>query len=122
MYVQRICVHVMHAMRGTMKPLTVANAKTSKGEPLGYLTGILYLAPSNESGVKNTCPFASKGCAQGCLYTAGRAQIFPHIQEARIRKTKLLVSSRAEFLNQLRADIKALARRAAKRRCVPRYG
>jgi hypothetical protein len=27
--------------------LGISNAKTSKGESLGYLTGILYLAPSD---------------------------------------------------------------------------
>jgi len=102
-----------------MRLLTLANAKTSKGEPLGYLTGILYLAPSNQSGVKNTCPFASAGCAAGCLYTAGRAHIFPHIQEARIRKTKLLVSNRGLFLDQLRSDIRSLVRRAGKRGTRP---
>ena len=35
--------------------LTIENAKTIKGEELGYLTGILYLAPATESVVINTC-------------------------------------------------------------------
>jgi hypothetical protein len=34
--------------------LTLQNAKTRKGEKLGILTGFLYLAPANESGVMNT--------------------------------------------------------------------
>ena len=33
------------------------NAKTVKGEQLGFLTGILYLAPSNLSGYQ-VCPMA----------------------------------------------------------------
>ncbi len=70
-----------------MKLLTVENAKTIKGESLGYLTGILYLAPSNESGVMNTCVMATEGCKTGCLYGAGRAAIFPAVKAARIRKT-----------------------------------
>ena len=37
------------------------NAKTVKGQKYGYLTAILYLAPSNESGF-NVCPQASNGC------------------------------------------------------------
>lgn len=102
-----------------MRLLTEANAKTSKGEALGYMTGILYLSPANESGVRNVCPFASAGCKSGCLYTAGRAVIFPHIQQARIRKTQLLVTNRTEFLNQLRSDIRSLARRAGKRGMRP---
>jgi hypothetical protein len=40
--------------------LTVQNAKTRKGEKLGILTGILYLAPANESGVMNTCASSTK--------------------------------------------------------------
>lgn len=94
-----------------MKLLTIENAKTVKGESLGYLTGILYLAPHKESG-HNVCPFASRGCIQGCLDDAGRAAIFPHIHEARIRKTLWLKNDRRAFLDQLRRDIGALARRA----------
>jgi len=51
--------------------LTIENAKTVKGESLGYLTGILYLAPSTESvqyGGGNLCPMASAGCINGCLF------------------------------------------------------
>ena len=35
------------------------NAKTVKGQKKGYLTAILYLAPSDLSGF-NVCPMASK--------------------------------------------------------------
>ena len=66
--------------------LGVANAKTTKGEALGYLTGILYLAPHKISG-RNVCAHASKGCAGGCLYTAGMGA-FSNVQAARIAKTK----------------------------------
>ena len=75
-----------------MKLLTVANAKTTKGEKLGYLTGILYLAPADESGVMNTCPMSTAGCRAACLYTAGRASMFPMINRARVRKTLWLHS------------------------------
>ena len=37
------------------------NAKTVKGQKYGYMTAVLYLAPSNESGF-NVCPMASQGC------------------------------------------------------------
>lgn len=95
-----------------MKLLTVENAKTIKGESLGYLTGILYLAPANESGVMNTCQFATEGCKASCLYTAGRAGMFPMVNNARVRKTRWLHADRDAFLAQLRADINALIRRA----------
>lgn len=94
-----------------MKLLNIENAKTMKGEYLGYLTGILYLAPHTESGY-NVCPFASRGCINGCLDDAGRSAIFPHIHEARIRKTQWLKTDKPGFMNQLRRDIAALVRRA----------
>lgn len=102
-----------------MKLLTVENAKTSKGEKLGYLTGILYLAPANESRVMNTCAMSTAGCRAGCLYTAGRAQLFPHILHARVRKTRWLARDCAGFVAQLRKDITALVTRAKREKLIP---
>ena len=93
-----------------MKLLTIENAKTSKGAALGYLTGILYLAPANLSGV-NLCPFSTPGCRAACLNTAGRGR-FPKIQEARIMKSIHWLENPEGFIDQLRDDIKALERKA----------
>ena len=79
-----------------------------------YLTGILYLAPASESRVMNTCAMASEGCKKACLFTAGRAAFIPAIIEARIRKTQWLFADRAGFIAQLRKDVAALVRKAAK--------
>jgi hypothetical protein len=98
--------------------LTTENTKTIKGEPLGYLTGILYLAPSKESGF-NTCPKASVGCAKACLFTAGHAGIHPHINRARIQKTLNFFNNRAVFLNDLRESIAKIVRIAKKRGVKP---
>ena len=63
-----------------MKILSIdADAKTVKGLKKGYRTAISYLAPSNASGVMNTCPSASKGCRAACLYGSGRAKFTPSI-------------------------------------------
>ncbi len=86
------------------------DAKTSKGAPRGWLTGILYLAPANESGYQ-TCPMASKGCAAACLFTAGRGA-FSNVREARISKTHYFFQDRAGFLSDLAHDIAALVRKA----------
>jgi hypothetical protein len=102
-----------------MKLLTVENAKTVKGEKLGYLTGILYLAPANESGVMNTCPMSTAGCRAGCLYTAGRAAMFAAIPAARIRKTRELFNDREGFVTKLRADITSLIKSAARQNLIP---
>jgi hypothetical protein len=100
-----------------MKLLTVENAKTIKGESLGYLTGILYLAPSTLSGV-NLCPYSSSGCRAACLNTAGRGR-FDSIQEARIIKTLHFLNNRQGFIDQLRDDIKALIRAADRQGLKP---
>ena len=103
-----------------MKLLSVdSDAKTVKGRKLGYATGILYLAPANESGVMNTCQFATKGCKASCLYTAGRAAIFPMIGQARVAKTIWLHDDREGFIEQLRADIRALVRMAKRKHRIP---
>lgn len=98
--------------------LTIENAKTIKGEKLGYLTGILYLAPATESGVMNTCQFASEGCKADCLFTAGRG-IFESVRDARIKKTKWLAADRAGFVTQLRKDIVRIVRSADKQELRP---
>ena len=100
-----------------MKLLTTANFKTVKGEKLGYLTGILYLAPAKISGYE-VCPRRSAGCTEACLYTAGMGA-FSTVQQARIKKTKQFFEDRDNFLMQLRKDITALVRKAKKTNMIP---
>lgn len=99
-----------------MKVLTpaFANAKTAKSIKFDdYLSSILHLAPSDVSGVINTCPWASAGCKAACLNTAGRGR-FDSIQQARINKTKRLVNDRESFFEDLYKDHMSLSRKAAK--------
>ena len=93
------------------------NAKTVKGQKLGYMTGILYLAPASESG-KNLCPHSSEGCRAACLFTAGRGRMEP-VKRARIAKSKFFLSDRAAFVEQLKVEIAALVKRAAKNGMIP---
>jgi hypothetical protein len=95
-----------------------SNAKTVKGQKKGYMTGILYLAPSNLSGYQ-VCPFAKvAGCESACLNTAGRGQM-TNVQKARIAKTKYFHEDREAFMQELVKDIQTLIRRAAKRGLIP---
>lgn len=96
-----------------MSLLSFANSKTRKGEAHGWLTGIVHLAPAKLSG-HNVCPMASKGCARACLNTAGKG-LFPHVQAARIRRTKLLFSDRTSFLQILAGEIAQLGVKAKKK-------
>jgi hypothetical protein len=100
-----------------MKLLTTQNYKTTKGEKLGILTGILYLAPAKISGFE-VCPRRSAGCTAACLYSAGMGA-FSNVQQARINKTKLFFEDRENFMDQLRKDIKALVKKAAKQNMKP---
>jgi hypothetical protein len=96
--------------------LTMANAKTVKGEPLGYLTGILYLAPAHESvpfGGKNVCPWASAGCRAACLFTAGRGR-FNSVRAARIAKTVYMTQDPEGFRADLVKSIRRVERKAAR--------
>ena len=100
--------------------LTVgSDAKTVKGEKLGFLTGIQYLAPSTVSGIVNLCPKASEGCKIACLNTAGRAAFDTHIEIARINKTIWFVRYKPQYWAKLVANIKSLIRKAKKLGLIP---
>jgi hypothetical protein len=106
--------------RGYRQLLSVGtDAKTIKGNKYGYLTGIMYLAPANESGVMNVCTSSTAECRKFCLYNSGRAMAFPEIKRARIAKTRLLHRDRKLFLECLRYDIHALYRTAAVKEMTP---
>jgi hypothetical protein len=99
----------------TYKLLSVnADTKTIKSNKAGFLTGILYLAPYDLSGV-NLCPFAKvAGCVDACLNTAGRGA-FSNVQKARLRKAKLFNENKPEFFAQLIDDINKLKVEAKKK-------
>jgi hypothetical protein len=91
-----------------------ADTKTIKSNKAGFLTGILYLAPYDLSGV-NLCPFAKVAeCHVACLNTAGRG-VFNNVKSARLRKAKLFNENRGEFMAQLIDDINKLKRQAKKK-------
>lgn len=96
-----------------------SDAKTPKGAALGYLTGILYLAPANLSGFE-VCPWRNAGCTAACLNTSGRGK-FESTQLARIRKTRWYFSNRNAFMGALHFDLRQLtldAERASLKPCA----
>lgn len=96
-----------------------ADAKTSKGEKLGFLTGILYLAPYKTIPLFNTCAMAAiAGCADACLYSAGRGA-YSSVQNARINKTKWFYADRQGFILQLIKNINSLVYKANKLGLIP---
>lgn len=111
-----------------------ANPKTVKGQKLGYMTAVLYLAPYLTSGY-NVCPMAKlAGCWRDCLNVQGRggmkvggkrirtkAGMVPSndIQRARIQRTKFWVEDRPEFCKQLVKEIDAFLKRAERKGLTP---
>lgn len=105
-----------------MKLLNSGNAKTRKGEKLGYITYGIHLAPSDLAsgdGIKvNTCPHASAGCRLACLNTAGRG-VMSNVQKARIEKTRFWAQDRSGFLSQLEREISAAIKSAKRKGLTP---
>jgi len=85
------------------------NAKTKKNAIKTY---ILYLAPSNLSGI-NICPYASEGCIKACLNTAGHGQ-FNSVQLARLNKTLIFKENRPKFYIQLAEELLKIHDKAIK--------
>ena len=85
--------------------LSTVNAKTVKGEKLGYTTYIMYLSPhtQNSKGI-NLCSHASKGCAKACLFGSGAAR-FETVQNGKRNKTEYYLADRKAFMNQLVKEI-----------------
>ena len=92
------------------------NAKTVKGEKLGYLTGVLYLAPAKLSGYQ-VCPMAAVAqCEEACLNLAGLGGVYTSIQKARIAKTKRFFEDRDAFMLDVVKSINSLVKLARKPR------
>lgn len=98
-----------------MKLLTVENAKTSKGEKMGYMTGIVYMLPD-----ERTCPLAKNAnCFKSCLVNAGLASVYPKINEIRKERRELFYNDRNEFFIQLDKEIKSFIKKAKKENMIP---
>jgi hypothetical protein len=95
---------------------TVQSAKTIKGEKIGFLTAILYMAPAWESAIVNLCKFASPGCISACLKSAGRLK-FSVAQIARINRTIWFVRFKAQFWTRAIKELNNL-KNTAKRKTL----
>ena len=106
------------------KLLTKGNPKIMKGLAKGFVTFILHFAPADLSGFE-MCQWRTKGCTAACLNLAGRGGMMKKgaktnsIQEARKRKTRFFMESRAEFLAMLIIDIQHAINYARRRGLTP---
>jgi hypothetical protein len=86
------------------------NAKTTKGEPLGYKTYVLYLSSGDKSG-REVCKNRSVGCFDTCLDNCGRGQM-ESVQNARLLKTRYFWNSPLLFRDTLDREVKSAIRNA----------
>lgn len=98
--------------------ITSGDAKTIKGEKLGYRTGIMYLAPAKLSGIINVCPSASVGCKAMCLNTAGRGQM-SMVQQVRLARTIHLKQNPNAFRAQLHDEVASVISSAVRANMIP---
>lgn len=87
-----------------MELLTLSNTKLLKGNPRGYMSFVLHLAPGDLSGYE-VCIKRSAGCSAACLNTAGRGQQ-QSVQRGRVRKTVMYFEQRDEFMALLVNNIR----------------
>ena len=92
------------------KPTTlfgVDNAKTIKGEKLGYKTFILYGTPADINSMgKNLCAKATEGCKKACLVTSGRGGFQENVILGRLNKTEFFLRDREAFMQMMVKEIK----------------
>ena len=94
-----------------------ADAKTSKGNKKGYLTGILYLAPADLSGIE-VCVARTLGCTGSCLFTAGRGKFYS-VTRARVIKTLAYHFDKPRFILTIKESIRQLLVTAKNSKMIP---
>jgi hypothetical protein len=82
-----------------------ANPKTVKGQKLGYITAVLYMAPYKLSGI-NLCAMAEiAGCIHACLNTAGNPAYAKTKETGRLNKARYFIENEIEFMQQMAREI-----------------
>lgn len=95
-----------------------SDPKTIKGQKEGYRTAIIYMAPAKNSGF-NLCPMSGlAGCEAACLYLAGRGGMST-TQNARLARSALFNTNRAEFIRQLIKELTAFIKSSSKAGFIP---
>jgi hypothetical protein len=85
-----------------------SNAKTVKGQAMGYFTAISYLAPYNLANGKTIlCAHATKGCVKACLNESGMGK-FPNVQKARIEKALKFIENPKTYMAKVHKELEKL--------------
>ena len=85
----------------------------------GYLTTILYLAPSDTSESINVCQYATPQCKALCLVSSSYHMNMNASVTARLQRTLYFVNAREGFKAMLYKEIKTHIKRAEKQGLLP---
>jgi hypothetical protein len=101
---------------------SIDSPKAIKAQALGWLNAINYMAPASTAGVGNLCPHASPGCLALCLgWYSGQAAMLSNdkletgsnaTRNSRVRKARLFMQDRQEFMRQMVRGIEACVHKA----------
>ncbi len=107
----------------TIKPGYLLGSSTkiekSNNSGKGYLTTILYLAPSDTSESINVCQYATPECKALCLVSSSYHMNLNASVSARLQRTLLFVHARADFKAMLYKEIRKHIARAEKQGLLP---
>ena len=80
------------------------NTKIVKNQKLGFLTGIIHMAPADVSGYELCTHYKQAGCKDACLVSSGRGCMGP-VEMSRLRKSWFYKEYRKEFESLLRKEL-----------------
>jgi hypothetical protein len=102
------------------------NPKAEKAKTYEYLNAIHYMAPYDSAGAGNLCPHATASCKALCLgLWSGRAGMVHNsedinpVRAARIRRARMFMANRAQYLRLMVHEIDALLRRCKREKMRP---
>lgn len=90
--------------------------KVELGEGLGYLTAVVYMEPATGAFLpgdgRTLCPFATVDCETTCLGTHAGRMASDSMRAPRLWKAALFLGARGLFMELLRTEVRAHARKA----------
>jgi len=93
--------------------------KKSNDSGKGYLSTILYLAPSDSSESINVCQYATPQCKALCLVSSSYHMNLDASVKARLNRTLFFVNDREGFKNLLYKNIRKHIKKAEKMGLIP---
>ena len=94
------------------------NTKIVKNQKLGFLTGIIHMAPADVSGYELCTHYKQAGCKDACLVSSGRGCMGP-VEMSRLRKSWFYKEYPKEFEALLRKELDSLVRIAKRDGLIP---